>query len=278
MKRRLAGLALATVIAAGAALAQTGNSYDIARTSLITNAEKAPSPQPYDKKTPRGVEAVSYTSGPGEMVAWVMRPAGDSKSPRPVVVFAHGGFALGGGDDEMARPFVDAGFIVMLPAVRGENGNPGNFEVFLGEVDDVIAAGRKAKTLAGADPDHIYLFGHSIGGGLATLTALSADHPFRIVGAAGGNYSIVSCKDIASEWGTFKPTDAECKARFPDSYLPALKTPLYSYIGTGDGYASAYGRAFKRIASDQFHLVPLKGDHFTSVDAAIQDFIAQTRK
>lgn len=194
------------------------------------------------------------------------------------MVFAHGGFALGGGDDEMAVPFVKAGFIVMLPAVRAENGNPGNFEVFLGEVDDVIAAGRKAKTLPGADPDRVYLFGHSIGGGLATLAALSGDHPFRIVGAAGGNYSILSCKDIASEWGTFKPTEAECKARFPDTYLPTLKTPLYSYVGTGDGYASAYGRAFKRIASDQFHLVSLKGDHFTSVDAAIQDFIAQTRK
>lgn len=278
MKRRIAGLALVTALAISPALAQTGNSYDAARTSLVTNAAKAPSPQPHDKKTPRGVEVVRYTSGPGEMLAWVMRPAGDETSPKPVIVFAHGGFALGGGDDEMARPFVDAGFIVMLPAVRGENGNPGNFEVFLGEVDDVIAAGRKAKTLPGADPDRIYLFGHSIGGGLATLAALSGDHPFRIVGAAGGNYSLVSCKDIAEEWGTFKPTAAECNARFPDTYLPTLKTPLYAYVGASDGYATTYGRAFKRIASDQFHLVSLKGDHFTSVDAAMQDFIAQTRK
>lgn len=278
MKHRVAGFALAAALAAGAALAQTGNSYDAARTSLVTNAAKAPSPQPHDGKTPRGIEIVPYTSGPGEMLAWVMRPAGDDTSPKPVVVFAHGGFALGGGDNEMAQPFVDAGFIVMLPAVRGENGNPGNFEVFLGEVDDVIAAGRKAKTLAGADPDRIYLFGHSIGGGLATLAALSGDHPFRIVGAAGGNYSRLDCGGIASEWGTFKPTKAECDARFPDEWLPSLQTPLYSYVGTGDQYAVGTGRVFKRLATDKFHLVTLKGDHFTSVDAAIARFIAETRK
>ena len=284
MKRRLAGLALATAIAAAPALAQAANDYDIARTSLVTSAENGPSPQGYSKSVPKGIEVVRYTSKAGELLAWVMRPAGAPKTPRPVLVFAHGGFALGAGsgagdgDNDMAKPFVDAGFIVMLPAVRAENGNPGNFEVFLGEVDDVIAAGRKAKTLPGVDPDRVYLFGHSIGGGLATLAALSSDHPFRMVGAAGGNYSMLSCKDIASEWGTFKPTEAECKARFPDPYLPALKTPLYSYVGTGDGYASSYGRAFKRVASDQFHLVSLKGDHFSSVDAAIQDFIAQTRK
>ncbi|MFT3724996.1 MAG: prolyl oligopeptidase family serine peptidase [Hyphomonadaceae bacterium] len=284
MNRCLAGLVLATMVVAGPALAQIASDYDVARTSLVTSAEKGPSPQGYGKSVPKSIETVRYTSKAGEMLAWVMRPAGDITTVRPVLVFAHGGFALGAGsgagdgDNDMAKPFVDAGFIVMLPAVRGENGNPGNFEVFLGEVDDVIAAGRKAKTLAGADPDRVYLFGHSIGGGLATLAALSADHPFRIVGAAGGNYSIVSCKDIAAEWGTFKATDAECKARFPDTYLPKLKTPLYSYVGTGDGYASAYGRSFKLIASDQFHLVSLNGDHFSSVDAAIQDFIAQTRK
>jgi acetyl esterase/lipase len=278
MKHRIAGLAFAAALAAGVAQAQTGNSYDAARTSLVTNAEKAPSPQPYDRKTPRGVQVVSYASGPGEMLAWVMRPVGDASSPKPVVVFAHGGFALGGGDDEMAQPFVDAGFIVMLPAVRGENGNPGNFELFLGEVDDLIAAGRKARTLTGADPDRIYLFGHSIGGGLATLAALSADHPFRIVGAAGGNYPRFDCGSIAREWGTFQPTKDECEARFPDQWLPSLQTPLFSYVGTGDAYAVGAGRAFKRIATDKYHLVTLKGDHFTSVDAAIAAFIAETRK
>jgi dipeptidyl aminopeptidase/acylaminoacyl peptidase len=43
----------------------------------------------------------------------------------------------------------------MTPTLRGENGNPGNFECFYGEVDDVIAAGRYLATLPYVDPKHI---------------------------------------------------------------------------------------------------------------------------
>lgn len=279
MKQRALIAALALLLPIGIAVAQTGNAFDDARAALKTSAKAGPSPQPYDKKTPRGVEVVRYTSSAGEMMAWVLRPAGNDTPPKPVMVFAHGGFALGGGDDEMARPFVDAGFIVMLPALRGENGNPGKYELFLGEVDDVLAAGHKAKTLPGAAPERVYLFGHSVGGGLATLAALSAQSPYRMVGAAGGNYLRESCEDMVEQWsGTFTPTDAECNARFPDAYLSALKTPVYSYAGTADVYATQAGKALKRIASDQYHLMSVKGDHFSSADAAIKDFIAQTRK
>ena len=70
-----------------------------------------------------------------------------------------------------------AGFAVLLPTPRAENGNPGDFEMFFGELDDARAALERARSLRGIDPDRIAIFGHSAG---AVLTALlSAAYPAR---------------------------------------------------------------------------------------------------
>lgn len=55
-------------------------------------------------------------------------------------MFLHGGFCFDASDWEDAKAFRDAGFIVMLPNRRGENGQPGNFTMFYDEVEDVINA------------------------------------------------------------------------------------------------------------------------------------------
>lgn len=76
----------------------------------------------------------------------------------------------------------------MTPMLRGENGNPGNYELFLGEVDDARAA---VKWLAGqpyVNPQRIYVFGHSVGGGVAAVLPLLDDVPMRHSGSSGGLY------------------------------------------------------------------------------------------
>ena len=281
MKWRLTGLVLGCAFVANAS-AQTplAQSYDATRRALKTDAVAAPSPQDFDKKTPKGIETIRYTSKTGELLAWVIQPSTKTIGPRPVVVYQHGGFALGKGDDTDAKPFADAGYIVMLPALRGENGNPGNFELFLGEVDDVIAAGRKAKTLPGADPNRVYLFGHSIGGGLATLVSLSRENPFKLIGTTGGNYPLQDCAGIAKDWGTFDPTKrGECAARFPDPYLASLDVPLLAFVGDQDKYALAVGNYFRTLANANYQLRILTGvDHFSAVKPSIKAFIAEASK
>jgi alpha/beta superfamily hydrolase len=39
-----------------------------------------------------------------------------------------------------ARAFREAGIVLMLPSLRGGNGNPGHRELMFGDVDDVLAA------------------------------------------------------------------------------------------------------------------------------------------
>ena len=109
---------------------------------------KGPSPQPYKLSSPPvGVEEVTYPSGSLSLKAWVAYPTGASRNGKvPGVVFFHGGFAFGAGDFEDARPFLDAGFAVMTPMLRGEDGNPGNFEMLLGEVADASSGPRSSRT------------------------------------------------------------------------------------------------------------------------------------
>jgi dipeptidyl aminopeptidase/acylaminoacyl peptidase len=83
-------------------------------------------------------EDVVYPSGDLKLHAWLSKDPKDGKR-HPAVIFLHGNFIFEPRQWTATEPFRDAGMIAMTPMVRGENGNPGDFEMFYSEVDDVIA-------------------------------------------------------------------------------------------------------------------------------------------
>jgi dipeptidyl aminopeptidase/acylaminoacyl peptidase len=85
------------------------------------------------------VTEIKYPSGELRLKAWMNRPA-DVTRKHPAVLFLHGGFAYGMGDLEQTKPYRQAGFVVLTPMLRGENGQAGAFPYFYDEVDDVLAA------------------------------------------------------------------------------------------------------------------------------------------
>src|SRR5262245_4349555 len=94
------------------------------RTKLV---RKGPAPQGWSPlEPPAGVTEVEYPSGELRLKAWVNRPP-DEKRQHPAVLFLHGGFAFGKGDWDQTKPYRDAGFVVLAPMLRGENGQPGAF-------------------------------------------------------------------------------------------------------------------------------------------------------
>jgi hypothetical protein len=101
------------------------------RTTLIPNAYKSDGPAA--DPPPQVFRKVHYPSPAGKLVAYVSPDPGDGKK-HPALVWAHGGF--GGIDASMANPtstnapFRAAGLIVMCPSWRGENDNPGKYEMF----------------------------------------------------------------------------------------------------------------------------------------------------
>jgi hypothetical protein len=105
-----------------------------------------PAPQAFQAEAPpAGARRVAYQSGGRELWGLMALPASRSGGvatptarPVPAIVYAHGGFAFGNDDFEAVRPFLDRGFAVFTPTLRGENGNPGDFELMFGEVDDLL--------------------------------------------------------------------------------------------------------------------------------------------
>jgi dienelactone hydrolase len=236
-----------------------------------------PAPQRYQaEQPPAGVQEVIYSSGKLMLKAWLAKPPGDG--PHPAVVFCHGGFSFGADDWEQASPFLKAGFVLMMPMLRGENGNPGEFELWFGEIDDAIAAGRYVAAVPGVDTHRIFIAGHSSGATTAMLAAVQSS-PFVAAAAYGPTTDCLWLIRMPQFNGLapFDPTDTnETYLRSPKYFITGLNCPLYIYVGDSDQYAFDDTLHLDGQAADAGKkcirtIVP--GDHFSSVPLSIQQTI-----
>ncbi|WP_197440534.1 CocE/NonD family hydrolase [Polystyrenella longa] len=247
------------------------------RAELETSLKyEQPSPQEYEAfTTPVGVEKVHYESNGLQLQAWVDR-RGVKTEKSPTIVYFHGGFAIGETSiTEACAPFRNAGYVVMCPTVRGENGNAGNFELFLGEVDDAAAACRWIAKQNYVDSDRIYTFGHSVGGGISALLSLQEDVPVVCTGSSGGLYPV----STFYEWINIVPFRMknydELELRSLIGNVKWMQTPHIAYIGTTDfGFHSTIRKA-NNEKKGEFSLIveKVRGDHFTSFTPSAQKYI-----
>ena len=204
----------------------------------------------------------------------------DPESKKPVLVFLHGGFALSYAQMELLQPFTDAGFIAFAPTYRGENGNPGYFELFLGEVRDTKAAIRWLAQQSYTDRENIYVFGWSVGGGIALSLSLHDDIPIKASGSSAGIYD----RDLIKAWATEDDlivfpydyrNERENYFRLPLYTLKSMVRPHTTYIGKEDGYAFARNLIDSLYPDDPLllKLIEVEGDHRTSLQYAMQAFI-----
>jgi predicted Zn finger-like uncharacterized protein len=236
------------------------------------------STQPFDpnEQPPENVTEIMYPSGKLNLKAWVYRPPG-VEEPRPALVYFHGGFAFGGEDMmESCAPFIDAGFVVMVPMLRGENGNPGNFELFLGEVDDARAACQWLALQPYVNKDRIYTFGHSIGGGVSAVLSLLDDVPIRHGGSSGGLYDHTTFL----VWGLdgtvpFENTPEERSVRLLIGNTAHMQHKHYAFIGDED---EAFDDSVEKIqneagAAAKLVVERMPGDHFDSFEPSIRKYL-----
>ncbi|HEY8708414.1 MAG TPA: CocE/NonD family hydrolase, partial [Burkholderiaceae bacterium] len=242
------------------------------KTHLIRNG---PSPQPYRVQSPPpGVREVIYPSGPLSLKAWVAFPEGASAMAKvPAVVFFHGGYAFGAGDFEDARPFLQAGFAVMCPMLRGEDGNPGDFEMLLGEVDDASAAIAWMASQPGVDPSHVYTFGHSAGGIISALLSLRAV-PIRHGGSSGGLYgTLVFDIDWVQKALPFADSPDERAMRVLVGNVRWMQRRHYAYVGSGDPDQEVTAASEEVGPGSLLVIEQMPGDHFTSLPASVKAYI-----
>jgi dipeptidyl aminopeptidase/acylaminoacyl peptidase len=260
------------VPAAGPGTVAPAADYAQARSTFKTRlVRRGPSPQQGEplRTPPRAVE-VRYRSGGLTLVAYVdPPPAGGAR--RPAVLFLHGGFAFGDDDWQMPQPFRDAGYVVMVPVLRGENGQPGSFTLYYDEVDDALAAAEALAGLAYVDANRIYLAGHSAGGALAMLTACASSR-FKAAASLSGSPDL-SPATLESVLAVFDRSDPrEKQLRSPLSFAASFKCPVRLFYGAEELWAPGVSEETARRARAggldvQAESVP--GDHFSSVPAAI---------
>jgi formylglycine-generating enzyme required for sulfatase activity/dienelactone hydrolase len=255
--------------------------YARARAGFQTKlVRKGPAPQGWSPlKPPDGVSEVEYTSGELRLKAWVNRPA-DEKRKHPAVLFLHGGFAFGKGDWEQTKPYRDAGFVVLAPMLRGENGQPGAFSFFYDEVDDVLAAAEYLSQQPYVDAKRLFVAGHSVGGTMTLLTALASNR-FRAAASFDG----------FPYWGPFtedpnlpfdKSDPREIQLRSPIAYTGSLKCPLRIYHQARDRgqlmeYLGLMTRRMVVLARNRgldVDGVEIEGDHMSIVPPAVRQSIA----
>ncbi|TNM65778.1 alpha/beta hydrolase family protein [Aliirhizobium smilacinae] len=151
--------------------------YGEARRHFSTRlVRKGPSPEVSSPLgTPPGAKRVTYPGGPDgsiQLIAWLSHYE-PSKKLKPAVLFLHGGNATGDGHWELLKAYWEAGFVVLLPSFRGENGQAGNYSGFYDETADALAAATYLENLPGIDRNRFFIAGHSNGGTLALLASMT---------------------------------------------------------------------------------------------------------
>ena len=250
------------------------------RTNLI---KKGPAPQNWHPvKLLPGVSEVEFPSGALRLKAWTNRPSKAAAGKLPAVLFLHGGWAFGVDDWEQAQPLCEAGFIVLIPILRGENGQAGNFTMFYDEIDDVLAAADYLARLPSVDANRIYLAGHSAGGTLTMLAAMSSKR-FRAAASLSGSADRVAF--VNGGWDKVVPFDRsdirEFQVRSPVAYATSFKCPTRLYYGSQETVFDAETRRTAQLAKSaglDVEAVAIPGDHFSSVPEALRQAIEFFRK
>jgi dipeptidyl aminopeptidase/acylaminoacyl peptidase len=224
------------------------------------------------------VKEVTYASGNLKLKGWLSANSGDGKR-RPAVVYLHGGWSFDGSDWKDAEPFVKAGFVLFMPMLRGENGNPGTYESFLGEVDDAIAAGRFVSSLPNVDGSNVFVVGHSVGGVLTCLVSMLPS-PYKAAAALDGYVDMET-------WAAGSPvthvpydrTDREVvRVRNPMAFVASIRLPLRLYAGDVGRKVNAPLATKARQAGKDCELVVVRGGHLAMVSPAVQQAIAWFRQ
>jgi acetyl esterase/lipase len=226
------------------------------------------------------VQEVEYASGDLKLKAWVKIPNGKETTKNPAMVCFHGGFAFAASDFQELQPFVDAGFVVMTPWLRGQNGMPGAFELFYGEVEDAAAAVTWLSTQPYVDASRMYAFGHSSGGVISAMLSLSAGVPLQYTGSAGGLYGVDIFDSMDQKLVPFdKSKPVERQLRVLPGNSAWMQRPHYAYVGQADegvkqGVATAKSEVGIADPGDALlQIIPVPGDHHTSYPEAIKRFI-----
>ncbi|MEE8171782.1 MAG: alpha/beta hydrolase [Alphaproteobacteria bacterium] len=183
-------------------------------------------PTPAASGVPEMADVSLATEDGLSLLAWHRPPA---RAALPTLVYFHGNAGHIGMRAHKVRPYLDAGFGVLLTTWRGYSGNPGT-----PSEDGLYRDGRAALAYlqeAGAAPQGIVLYGESLGTGIAVHLA-EARAPAALVLEA----PFSSIADVAQARMPLLPVKSLLLDRFDSrSKIAAVAAPLLIVHGARDG-------------------------------------------
>jgi len=151
--------------------------------------------------------------------------------------------------------------------------------MYYDEVDDVLAAAAYLRGLSDVDPHRIFVAGHSVGGTMTMLAALSS-RTFRAAAAFSGSPDqilYVKLAPGAKERAPFNYNDErELVMRSPLAFAAYVKCPLRIYYGSDEPqfeFTSARTAEIARAHGQDVRVVVEKGNHDTHLASSIPDSI-----
>jgi dipeptidyl aminopeptidase/acylaminoacyl peptidase len=215
-----------------------------------------------------------YPSGELRLKAWLSQSP-DSAKKSPAVLFLYAGFDFYSEMWNFVQPFRDAGCIVMLPTVRGENGQHGLFTMYYDEVSDVINAAENLRNLPNVDPNRVFVAGYSAGGTLTMLASELYPH-FRAAASISGTPDLTTYLKYAkgaSFNAPFDPADSqEFLMRSAFAWAESLKCPIRLFYGTKETYFAIVTPAMDAAAKAHgidAEAVAVEGDHSSNGDQTV---------
>jgi dipeptidyl aminopeptidase/acylaminoacyl peptidase len=222
-------------------------------------------------RAPEGAVEITYESGARTLKAYATPVMGFVR--KPALLFLHGGFSFGQGHWELTRPFRRAGYVVLVPTLRGENGQDGERSLFLDEVDDVLAAAAVLQGRVDVDPRRVFVAGHSVGGTLAMLAAL-ASPKFRAAASFSGSPDQVVYTRGRPERIPFDPRNLEeFRIRSPVAFATFFQCPTRLYFGDEEFWLQPSTIRAARLARDaglDVEAVEIPGGHDSALPEEIR--------
>jgi uncharacterized protein len=210
-------------------------------------------------RTASGVPEMSevrlHTDDGLDLLAWY-RPAA---LRRATILYLHGNGGHIGYRGDRVRPFIDAGFGVLLVEYRGYGGNPGRPSE-QGLMFDARAALAFLDT-AGAPAADTVLYGESLGSTVAVAIAAERAAAGRPVAALVLDAPLTSVSDVAAHHYPWMPVRWLLKDRFDAAARIAdVRAPVLIVHGEADGIVPIrYGRALFEAAREPKEAVWIRG-------------------
>ena len=218
--------------------------------------------------------AVSLKTSDGlALLSWYRAPTRDGA---PSLIFFHGNAGHIGYRGLKVRPYLDAGYGVLLVSWRGFGGNPGS-PTEQGFYNDARAA-LDFLEAQGTPPGRIIVYGESIGGGPAVQLAVE-----RAVGALVLEAPFTSAADVAQRAYWFLPARYMVLDRFDSlSKIADIDAPLFIVHGERDQVVPVdMGRSLLAAAKEpkDARFFPYAGHndlYDQGAAEAVLDFLART--